>query len=92
MPTIDSLKKRALLKPNDFRIKADLAHAYYLDQDVANGHYQFWQVHNFLKQKPDVELENYVQKLLSPQLDTTGRSMKRLKTSEYAFIAFPMMQ
>lgn len=90
--TIDSLKKLSLRKPNDYRIKADLAHAYYLDQDVANGHYQFWQVYNFLQQHPDGELENYVEKLLSPQLDTTGRSMKRLKTSEYAFIAFPMMR
>lgn len=90
--TIDSLKKLSQLKPMDYRVKADLAHAYYLDQDVANGHYQFWQVYNSLQQKPDAELENYVEKLLSPQLDTTGRSMKRLKTSEYAFIAFPMMR
>ncbi|WP_129002345.1 DUF5694 domain-containing protein [Filimonas effusa] len=90
--TIDSLKKLSLLQPNDYRIKADLAHAYYLDQDVANGHYQFWQVYHFLQQQPDAQLENYVEKLLSPQLDTTGRSMKRLKTSEYAFIAFPMMR
>lgn len=90
--TIDSLKKLSLLKPNDYRVKADLAHAYYLDQDVANGHYKFWQVYSFLQQKPDVKLESYVGKLLSPQLDTTGRSMKRLKTSEYALIAFPMMR
>lgn len=90
--TIDSLKKLSQRKPNDYRIKAELAHAYYLDQDVANGHYQFWQVYNFLKQQPDAELENYVDKLLSPKLDTTGRSMKRLKTSEYAYIAFPMMR
>ncbi|WP_126249318.1 DUF5694 domain-containing protein [Chitinophaga rhizosphaerae] len=88
---IDSLKKLSQLKPQDYRVKADLAHAYYLNQDVANGHYQFWQVFNNLQQTPDAELENYVNKLLSPQLDTTGRSMKRLKTSEYAFIAFPMM-
>ncbi|MDR6561783.1 MULTISPECIES: DUF5694 domain-containing protein [unclassified Arcicella] len=89
--SIDSLKKITLLKPKDYYIKADLAHAYYLNQDVANGHYQFWQVFDYLKQKPDAKLENYVIKLLSPQLDTTGRSMKRLKTSEYALIAFPMM-
>lgn len=89
--TIDSLKKLSLSKPKDFRIKTDLAHAYYLNQDVANGHYQFWQVFNNLQQRPDAELENYVNKLLSPQLDTTGRSMRRLKTSEYAVIAFPMM-
>lgn len=90
--TIDSLKKLSLLKPNDYHLKTDLAHAYYLDQDVANGHYQFWQVYDFLQQKRDAALENYVGKLLSPQLDTTGRSMRRLKTSEYAFIAFPMMR
>lgn len=90
--TIDSLKKLSLSKPKDYRLKTDLAHAYYLNQDVANGHYQFWQVFNYLQQTPDAELESYVNKLLSPQLDTTGRSMKRLKTSEYALIAFPMMQ
>lgn len=89
---IDSLKKLSLSEPKNYRVKTDLAHAYYLDQDVANGHYQFWQVFNSLQQKPDVELENYVNKVLSPQLDTIGRSMRRLKTSEYALIAFPMMQ
>jgi hypothetical protein len=90
--TIDSLKNLSLLKPGDYGVKVDLAHAYYINQDVANGHYQFWQVFDYLQQKPDTELENYINKLLSPQLDTTGRSMKRLKTSEYAFIAFPMMR
>lgn len=90
--TIDSLKKRSKQQPNDYHVKVDLAHAYYLDQDVANGHYQFWQVYNFLRNKPNAELENYIEKLLSPRVDTTGRSMKRLKTSEYAYIAFPMMQ
>lgn len=90
--TIDSLRKLSLLNPKDYQLKTDLAHAYYLNQDVSNGHYQFWQVFNHLQKTPDIELENYVNKLLSPQLDVTGRSMKRLKTSEYALIAFPMMQ
>ncbi|WP_316846365.1 DUF5694 domain-containing protein [Pedobacter psychrodurus] len=90
--TIDSLKKLALVHPKDYRIKTDLAHAYYLNQDVANAHYQFWQVFEALQKSPNAGLENYVNTLLSPSLDTTGRSMKRLKTSEYANIAFPMMQ
>lgn len=90
--TIDSLKKSILLNPNDYQLKADLAHAYYLNQDVSNAHYQYWQVFNHLQKKANKELENYVNELLSPDLDVTGRSMKRLKTSEYAFIAFPMMQ
>ncbi|TRW27095.1 hypothetical protein FMM05_00140 [Flavobacterium zepuense] len=90
--TIDSLKKLTLLKPNDYHVKIDLAHAYYLNQDVANGHYQFWQVFDHLQRTPDADLKNYVDKVLSPKLDTTGRSMKRLKTSEYAWIAFPLMQ
>jgi len=87
----DSLKNLVLLNGKDYKLKTDLAHAYYLNQDVANGHYQYWQVFNHLKQRPDPDLENYVNNILSPQLDTTGRSMKRLKTSEYANIAFPMM-
>lgn len=89
---IDSLRRSALLNPQDYRLKTDLAHAYYLDQDVSNGHYQYWQVFSHLQTTPDIELENYVNKVLSPKLDTTGRSMRRLKTSEYALIAFPMMQ
>ncbi|TDE09593.1 DUF5694 domain-containing protein [Dyadobacter psychrotolerans] len=89
--TIDSLKQLSQQRPDDYQIKADLAHAYYLNQDVSNAHYQFWQVVSKLRQTPDKSLENYVNKLLSPGLDTTGRSMKRLKTSEYALIAFPMM-
>ena len=90
--TINSLRRQTLANPTDYQLKADLAHAYYLNQDVANGHYQFWQVFNHLQRVPNAGLEQYVNKLLSPQLDTTGRSMKRLKTSEYAYIAFPMMQ
>ncbi|MET0465386.1 MAG: DUF5694 domain-containing protein [Chitinophagaceae bacterium] len=88
---IDSLKKLTLLHPRDYQLKVDLAHAYYLNQDVANGHYQFWQVFDHTLRAPDAGLESYVSKVLSPQLDTTGRSMRRLKTSEYAVIAFPMM-
>ncbi len=89
---IDSLKKRALLDTANYYIKADLSHAYYLNQDVANGHYQFWKVFDYLQRAPNTSLERYVDSLLSPKLDTTGRSMKRLKTSEYAVIAFPLMQ
>lgn len=89
---IDNLRKLSLKNPKDYHLKTDLAHAYYLDQDVSNGHYQFWQVFNNLQQSPNIELENYVNKILSPQLDVKGRSMKRLKTSEYALIAFPIMQ
>jgi hypothetical protein len=80
--TIDSLKNLILINAKDYKLKTDLAHAYYLNQDVANGHYQFWQVYSHLKQTPNTDLEKYVSKILSPQLDTTGRSMKRLKTSE----------
>ncbi|MGE9314779.1 DUF5694 domain-containing protein [Niabella sp. CJ426] len=90
--TIDSLKTQVLSNPKDYRLKADLAHAYYLNQDVSNAHYQYWQVWDHLQKSPDIQLENYVNKLLSPDSDTTGRSMRRLKTSEYALIAFPLMQ
>ncbi len=90
--TIDSLKTLVLLNPTNYRLKADLAHAYYLNQDVSNAHYQYWQVWRQLQESPDNQLETYVNNLLSPNLDTTGRSMRRLKTSEYALIAFPLMQ
>ncbi len=90
--TIDSLKRQVLSNPSDYRLKADLAHAYYLNQDVSNAHYQYWQVWDHLQKSPDIQLENYVNSLLSPALDVSGRSMTRLQTSEYALIAFPMMQ
>jgi len=90
--TIDSLKQLSERRPDNYQIKADLAHAYYLNQDVSNAHYQVWQVFSKLSQTSDKSLENYVNKLLSPGLDTTGRSIKRLKTSEYALISFPVMQ
>lgn len=44
-----------------------------------------------MQKTPDAELDKYVSNLLSPESDVAGRSMKRLKTSEYALIAFPMM-
>ncbi|TCD23382.1 hypothetical protein EZ456_17405 [Pedobacter psychrodurus] len=90
--SIDSLKKLCLQNPKDYQLKTDLAHAYYLNQDVSNGHYQYWQVFDQLQNFPDDKLQTYVDQLLSPALDTTGRSMRRLKTSEYALIAFPLMQ
>jgi len=89
--TIDSLNTIIKQKPDDFKSRTDLAHAYYLNEDVANGHYQYWQVFNHLQQHADADLSTYLDKLLSPKQDTTGRSMKRLITSEYALIAFPMM-
>lgn len=90
--TIDSLLR--ILEKNDKNMYAriDLAHAYYLSNDVANGHYQYWQVYEYLKKSPDDKLKSYGDKLLSPDLDISGRSIKRLKTSEYALIAFPIMK
>lgn len=90
--TIDSLRKLTLSNPLSYKLKVDLAHAYYLDQDVSNAHYQYWQVFDHLLKQPNTELQKYVDEILSPNLDVSGRSMKRLKTSEYAFIAFPMMR
>ena len=90
--TIDSLKSVCLSNPADYRAKVDLAHAYYLEQDAANGHYQYWKVFDHLRKKEDTALQNYLDQILSPKFDTTGRSMKRLQTSEYSAIAFPVMQ
>jgi len=89
---LDSLRKLAEKQPENFYLKTDLAHAYYLDQDVSNAHYQFWQVYNHLQKHPNIKLNKYVDDLLAPELDTTGRSIKRPKTSQYALIAFPMME
>lgn len=89
---IDSLKNLILENPEDFISRTDLAHAYYLDQDVSNAHYQYWLVYDHLKMNPDEQLEKYVNNLLDPESDVSARSMKRLITSEYAVIAFPMMK
>lgn len=90
--TIDSLKQLIDSNQENYKLKVDLAHAYYLNQDVSNAHYQYWQVWSKLQKAPDAALQKHVDELLSPNLDVSGRSMKRLKTSEYALIAFPLMQ
>lgn len=90
--TIERLKKQTAAHRSDYRLKADLAHAYYVNQDAANGHYQYWKVYSYLQKKPDDGLQKYLDDLLQPEQDATGRSMKRLQTSEYARIAFPMME
>jgi len=89
---IDSLKAISEQHSDNFYLKSDLAHAYYLAQDAANGHYLYWQVYNRLKSSENIKLEKYVDSLLCPKQDVSGRSMKRLTTSEYAYIAFPMMK
>lgn len=89
---IDSLKAISEQDSNNLYLKSDLAHAYYLAEDAANGHYLYWQVYDHLKKSADSKLEKYVDSLLCPKQDVSGRSMKRLATSEYAFIAFPMMK
>ena len=88
---IDSLKSILLKDSLNFYAKIDLAHAYYLSQDAANGHYLYWQVYDHLKRSEDDKLRRYMDSLLHPDKDVSGRSMKRLLTSEYALIAFPMM-
>jgi len=90
--TIDRIKKAVAKHSSDYRLKADLAHAYYLNQDAANGHFQYWKVYSYLTSNSDAGLQKYVDELLQPELDATGRSMKRIQTSEYARIAFPMME
>ncbi|UKT66040.1 DUF5694 domain-containing protein [Pedobacter mucosus] len=89
---IDSLNTVLASDTGNIYVKADLAHAYYLKQDVANGHLYYWQVYDFLTKSSDRKLERYVDNLLSPKEDVNGRSMKRLITSEYALIAFPIMK
>lgn len=90
--TIDSLKRLVQLQPDNFQLKVDLAHAYYLNQDVSNAHFQYWKVYEHLTLHPNTELQDYVNNILSPDLDRSGRSMKRLETSEYAMVAFPVMK
>jgi hypothetical protein len=34
---IDSLQKLSRKQPTNYELKIDLAHAYYIDQDVSNG-------------------------------------------------------
>lgn len=75
---IDSLKNRLANDTAIFRLKTDLAHAYYLHQDVANAHFQYWQVFDHLQRQPNKALQQYVDDLLSPALD--------------ALLAFPIMK
>jgi hypothetical protein len=77
--------------PNDWRSRIDLAHAYFLDQDVSNGRFQMWQAYHNKQTPINQEIFEYSKLVLSPDMDSLHKAIKNYGSSEYDYIAYPMM-
>ncbi len=90
---IADLQQKTIKNPKDYKAKIDLAHAYYVNEDAGNGHYQLWQVAKELEQNPkNTELFEYAKLVLSPTLDSVHKVVKRYSLNEYDVVAYPVMQ
>lgn len=88
---IADLKAKINKNPDDWIARIDIAHAYFLDQDVANAHFQMWQVFNNKKIPANDDILKYAQLVLPPTVDSLHKAIKNYNNSEYHYIAFPMM-
>ncbi len=89
--TIAALKETIAKNPNDWKARVDIAHAYFLDQDVANAYFQMWQVYNNKNLLPNQDIFEYSKLVLTPTVDSLHKAIKNYGSSEYNYIAFPMM-
>ena len=88
---IAALKETIAKNPNDWKARVDIAHAYFLDQDVANAYFQMWQVYNNKNLPPNQAIFEYSRLVMAPTMDSLPKAIKNYGSSEYHFIAFPMM-
>ena len=88
---IADLKAKISKNPDDWKARIDIAHAYFLDQDVANAYFQMWQVFNNKKIPANDDILKYAQLVLPPTIDSLHKAIKSYNNSEYHYIAFPMM-
>ena len=88
---IAELKTKIAQNPNDWKARIDIAHAYFLDQDVANAYFQMWQVYNNKSVPPNSDIFNYSKLILPTEIDSLHKAIKNYNTSEYHYIGFPMM-
>jgi Family of unknown function (DUF5694) len=77
--------------PNDWQSRIDLAHAYFLDQDVSNGRFQMWQAYHNKQTPVNQEIFEYSKLVLSPDMDSLHKAIKNYGSSEYDYIAYPMV-
>jgi Family of unknown function (DUF5694) len=88
---IADLKAKITQNPNDWKARIDIAHAYFLDQDVANAYFQMWQVYNNKSVPPNADIFNYSKLIFPAEIDSLHKAIKNYSTSEYHYIGFPMM-
>jgi Family of unknown function (DUF5694) len=88
---ITELKAKIAQNPNDWKARIDIAHAYFLDQDVANAYFQMWQVYNNKSVPPNADIFNYSKLIFPTEIDSLHKAIKNYNTSEYHYIGFPMM-
>lgn len=89
---IADLKKKTVENPKDFHAKVDLAHAYYLNLEAGNAHFQMWQVAKELKRDSSQRnLFEYAKLVLAPNLQSIKSVINAFSNSEYDLIAYPML-
>jgi Family of unknown function (DUF5694) len=88
---IADLKVKITQNPNDWKARIDIAHAYFLDQDVANARFQMWQAYHDKQTPANQALFEYSKLVLAPDLDSLYKAVKSYNVSEYDYIAYPLM-
>jgi Family of unknown function (DUF5694) len=89
---IADLKAKVAQNPKDFKLKVDLAHAFYLALDAGNAHFQMWQVSKEMKKDTNNKaLFEYAKLVLHPSVTSATEFVKRFSQSEYDLIAYPML-
>lgn len=89
---IADLRKKTAENPKDFKLKVDLAHAYYLNLEAGNGHFQMWQVAKELSRDSSQRaLFEYAKLVMSPSLTSVSAMVDNYSDDEYDLIAYPML-
>jgi Family of unknown function (DUF5694) len=88
---IADLKAKITQNPHDWKSRIDLAHAFFLDQDVSNGRFQMWQAYHDTQTPANQTIFEYSKLVLSTNIDSLHKAIKNYSTSEYDYIAYPMM-
>lgn len=88
---IADLKTKIAQNPNDWKARIDIAHAYFLDQDVANARFQMWQAYHDKQTPANQAIFEYSKLVLAPNMDSLHKAVKNYNISEYDYIAYPLM-
>ena len=88
---IADLSAKITKNPNDWKARIDLAHVYFLDQDVSKGRFQMWQAYHDEQTPVNQAIFEYSKLVLVPDLDSLHKAVKNYNISEYDYIAYPLM-